>query len=44
MAEAVYICRIMIKSSVKATEALEKAPTAKLFRSRWIPDENPMLG
>jgi hypothetical protein len=33
----------MVKPSVKATEALEKAPAAKPLRSRSISDENPKL-
>ena len=44
MAEAVYIYRIMTSLSVKATDALEKAPAAKTLRNRWLHDANPMLG
>ena len=44
MTEAVYIYRIMVKPSVKATEVLEKAPAAKTLRNRWISGENPKLG
>ena len=31
----------MTSPPVKAAEALEKPPTAKPLRSRWLPDDDP---
>ena len=31
----------MTSPPVKATDALEKPPTAKPLRSRWIPEDDP---